>query len=133
MRKTYLPASPAAAAPALGEHLRSLREAAGLTLRQVADRCGESKGCGISNGYLSLLERGRVQAPNPHVLHALAACYGTDYAELLRQAGYPLPGPGGGGAPPPIVFAGAERLTPEDREEIQEIITLKLRRRRQPR
>jgi len=110
----------------LGSYLRSLREVAGLTLRQVQERCGLA-GCGVTNGYLSHLETGKVKAPNPNILRQLADCYGTDYLELMRRAGYPVPAPENGCNH--TVFAGAERLTPEDREEIQAIIALKLRRR----
>jgi len=108
----------------LGGYLRSLREAAGITLREVTARCG------VSNGYVSLLEHDRVHGPSPKILHTLACCYGADYAELLRRAGYPVPGDEGATPRPTVVFAGADRLTPDEREEIQQIIALKLRRRR---
>jgi transcriptional regulator with XRE-family HTH domain len=113
----------------LGEYLRALRRAAGLTLRQVQGKCALGERCGVSNGYLSLLEHDHVKAPNPNVLFTLAECYGADYAGLLRRAGYPLPTQDGNETPT-IIFAGAEQLTAEEREEIQEIIALKLRRRR---
>lgn len=115
------------AAPSLGPYLRSLREAAGLTLRQVQERCGLG-GRGVTNGYLSHLETGKVKAPNPNILHQLADCYGADYLELMRRTGYPVPAlPDGCNH---VLFAGAERLAPADRAEIQAIITLKLRRQR---
>ena len=119
-----------APAETLGSYLRPLRDAAGLTLRDVQGRCAVSARCGVSNGYLSLLEHDRIKAPNPNVLHTLAECYGADYAELMRRAGYPLPNQPGDGVAAPVVFPGAEQLSPEDREEIQAIIALKLRRRR---
>ena len=112
------------AGASLGAYLRALRRAAGVTLREVTARCG------VSNGYVSLLEHDRVREPSPKVLHTLACCYGADYAELLRRAGYPVPGEAGTAPPPSVAFAGAERLTPEERDEIQEIIAMKLRRRR---
>ena len=120
----------AAEGASLGPYLRALRAATGLTLRQVEGRCKLPERCGVSNAYLSQLERGRVREPSPRVLWALAECYGADYAELLRLAGYPLPPTADGAARAAVVFAGAERLTAEEREEIQAIITLKLRRRR---
>jgi len=113
----------------LGAYLRALREAAGLTLRDVAARCAVSERCGVSNGYLSLLEQDKVRAPSPNVLWTLADCYGVDYAELLGRAGYPVPVLGDG-ACRHVALVGAERLTPEDREEIEAVIALKLRRRR---
>jgi transcriptional regulator with XRE-family HTH domain len=105
--------------PTLGTYLRIAREEAGLTLRQVEARTD------ISNGYLSLLEHDRVKEPSPRVLWALAECYAADYAELMRRAGYHLPE---ADARPAVVFPGAERLTEDQRDEIQAIITLKLQR-----
>ena len=113
---------------ALGPYLRSLRETAGLTLRQVQERCDRS-GSRMTNGYLSLLETGKVRAPNPNFLRTLADCYGADYLELMRRAGYPVPAPSNGGCDH-VVFAGAEHLSEDERAEIQDIIALKLRRRR---
>ena len=106
----------------LGGHLRLLRRLAGLTLRAVEAYCG------ISNAYLSQVERDRVKRPSTDVLRALASCYGADYTDLLRRAGHLLPPDGS--ALPPVTFVGAEQLTEDERAEIQEIIALKLRRRR---
>jgi len=102
----------------LGAYLRALRAAAGITLREVHGRCG------VSNGYLSLLEHDRIREPSPHVLHALAGCYEADYADLMRRAGYPMPD-----RQETVAFAGADRLTPDEQAEVQAIIALKLRRR----
>ena len=109
-----------------GAFLRALREDAGLTLREVETRCG------VSNGYLSLLEHDRVKEPSPRVLYALARCFGVGYLELMERAGYPVPPSEERGRPPAgppgAVFRGAERLSPDDREEIRQLIRLKLRR-----
>jgi HTH-type transcriptional regulator, competence development regulator len=109
-----------------GAFLRALREDAGLTLREAEARCG------VSNGYLSLLEHDRVKEPSPRVLYALSRCFGVGYLELMERAGYPVPTPEERGRPAPgppgAVFRGAERLSPDDREEIRELIRLKLRR-----
>jgi len=107
-------------AETLGPYLRTLRRQAGLSLRDI------ESGSGISNAYLSQLERDRVKEPSPRVLWALANCYRADYLDLLRRAGIPVPS-----ARPSVVFAGAELLTPAERAEIQEIIALKLRLRRE--
>lgn len=109
----------------LGAYLKSLREIAGFSLRDVE---GLTE---ISNGYLSLLEHDRIKSPSPNVLAALAKCYGTDYGALMQLAGYPVPG-----TPQPLpqgttFFHGADQLTSAEREEIQEIIALKLRLRRE--
>ena len=105
-------------ADTLGSYLRGLREQARLTLRDV------EAGSGISNAYLSQLERDGVKEPSPRVLWAIAECYQADYLDLLRRAGHPVPSTG-----PAVAFAGAERLTPDERQEIKEIIALKPRRR----
>jgi transcriptional regulator with XRE-family HTH domain len=71
---------------ALGEELRRLRELAGqgkrLSLRDIESRTG------ISNEYLSQLERGVAARPGPDVLQKLAQCYGVPYESLLVAAGY---------------------------------------------
>ena len=116
------------AAERLGPYLRSLREAAGLSQRQVHEQ-SKRAGCSVTGGYVSQLEGGKVKAPNPNILRMLADCYAADYLELMRRAGYPVPVPPDGGCHH-IVFAAAEQLTEDERVEIQDIITLKLRRRR---
>ncbi|QIS40548.1 helix-turn-helix transcriptional regulator (plasmid) [Clavibacter capsici] len=69
----------------LGDHLRSTRRTAGLTLRDVE---AETK---ISNGYLSQIESNRVTSPSPNMLHKLASVYGLDYTDLLVRAGHHVP------------------------------------------
>jgi len=68
--------------PRLGPYLRSLREARGLTLREVEEACG------VSNAYLSQLETGKITKPSPHVLHKVASVYGAPYEVLMEKAGY---------------------------------------------
>ncbi len=63
-----------------GDRIRQLRQEAGLTQWDVADRTG------VSNTYISALESGRKPAP-PHVIvTALAACFQTDEAALWKVA-----------------------------------------------
>jgi transcriptional regulator with XRE-family HTH domain len=112
----------------LGPYLRTLRKAAALTVRQVQEECVR-RGWGVTNGYVSHLELGKVKYPNPNILRTLADCYGADYLELMRRAGYPVPAPSDGGCDH-VVFAGAEHLSEDERADVQDIITLKLRRRR---
>ena len=102
----------------LGSHLRVLRRQAGLTLRAL------EAGTGLSNAYLSQLERDHIKEPSPRVLWAIAECYGADYLDLMRRAGHPMP------SASHVIFAGAERLSPDERDEVQEFIVMKLRRRR---
>jgi transcriptional regulator with XRE-family HTH domain len=71
--------------PSLGTYLRSLRDANGMTLREVEDKTG------ISNAFLSQIESGKVKRPSPVMLHKLAETYGVPYEALMDQAGYPVP------------------------------------------
>jgi transcriptional regulator with XRE-family HTH domain len=43
---------------------------------------------GISNAYVSQLERGQATGPSPHKLYKLAEFYDTSYEALMRAAGY---------------------------------------------
>jgi transcriptional regulator with XRE-family HTH domain len=66
----------------LGEELRRLREACGLTLAEVVARIG------ISESYLSRFEKGR-RVPSPEDVSALLVIYGVrgeDRSELLALA-----------------------------------------------
>ena len=69
---------------ALATRLRALREARGLLQREVA------RAAGVTQAYVSHLERGRVGA-SPATLRRLAAVLGVDPDELLRLAGYEEP------------------------------------------
>lgn len=72
----------------LGEELRRLREACGLTLTEVVSRIG------ISESYLSRIENGR-RVPNPEDVAALLVIYGVtgeqrlDLLALAKKAGQP--------------------------------------------
>lgn len=68
--------------PALGDRLRALREAQGLSLREVAARAG------INHGYLSQLERNEVAEPAPSMLHKVAKGYDVPFPVLMQWAGY---------------------------------------------
>jgi len=71
-------------ASTLGEELARLRQVKGrtLSLREVERQTG------ISNEYLSQLERGVATKPAPDVLQKLAKFYGAPYEALLIAAGY---------------------------------------------
>lgn len=69
----------------LGDLLRKTRDEHGWTLRNVQEATG------ISNGYLSLIEKGKVKAPSPAYLESLAGHYGLVYEHLMELAGYPAP------------------------------------------
>jgi transcriptional regulator with XRE-family HTH domain len=65
---------------ALGAIIRARRSAAGLSLRDLADRTS------ISNAYLSQIERG-LHEPSLSVLRAVADALGLPLALLLERAG----------------------------------------------
>ena len=65
--------------------LADARKRKGLTLRSVQTLVG------VSNAYISQLERGNVHAPSPHVLFKLSRLYKVSYWTLMKDAGYPLP------------------------------------------
>ena len=65
----------------LGAIIREQRELAALPMRQLA------KSVGISNPYLSQIERG-LRAPSEAVVEALAASLDLSVDELYRRAGY---------------------------------------------
>ena len=67
-----------------GAHLTRLREAAGLSLRQVEEATEKE----VSNAYLSQLENNKIAKPSPNVLHTLARVYNTSYEDLMKRAGY---------------------------------------------
>jgi HTH-type transcriptional regulator, competence development regulator len=66
----------------LSRLLKSIRKVNGASLRAVEEATG------ISNAYLSQLERGDAQKPSPDKLHALAEFYNVPYTDLMRAAGY---------------------------------------------
>jgi transcriptional regulator with XRE-family HTH domain len=64
------PLTPSSRGP-LGQYLWDLRQATGMTLREV-ETSSEGK---VSNGYLSQLETGVVKSASPGILYELAAVY----------------------------------------------------------
>lgn len=65
-----------------GSHLRRLRRAKGLSLKQVE---GAAQ---VSNAYLSQIERDIRKPPHPGILKRLARTYEVPVEELLDAAGY---------------------------------------------
>ncbi|MDO1449551.1 helix-turn-helix transcriptional regulator [Rhodocytophaga aerolata] len=68
-----------------GEYFKALREAKGLTLREV------ERATQVSNAYLSQLESGKIKQPSPINLHKLAQLYEVRYEVLMERVGYPIP------------------------------------------
>ncbi|MFQ4136303.1 helix-turn-helix domain-containing protein [Nodosilinea sp. PGN35] len=69
----------------LGPFLASTRQHKKLTLRAVEAKTG------ISNAYLSQLERGKIRSPSPVMLRKLSDLYDIPYSSVLELAGYPVP------------------------------------------
>ena len=65
-----------------GLYLRELRTNRKLSLHDV------EKACGVSNPYLSQLERGDRPSPSPEILKKLARAYQIPVRELFLKAGY---------------------------------------------
>src|SRR5689334_20071203 len=61
--------------------LREHREQAKLTLREVETATG------ISNGYLSLLESGKIRKPSAQVLYTLSKLYSTPFEQMCLETG----------------------------------------------
>ncbi len=74
---------------ALGAYLKAVRNALGMTLRDVESRTDKA----ITNGYLSQIEKGMIKQPSPNVLWQLGRVYQLEYFDLLRRAGHHLPAP----------------------------------------
>ena len=66
----------------LGKTLAEARKLRGWSLREVEDRTK------ISNGYLSLMEQGKIKEPSPNMLMKLAEVYDIGYPKLMELAGY---------------------------------------------
>lgn len=65
----------------LGEYIRKLRLASGLSLRAVASASG------ISPTYLSLIELGKTKVPTTDRLEKIAKAIDVDSDELVFRAG----------------------------------------------
>jgi transcriptional regulator with XRE-family HTH domain len=101
----------------LGALIREQRELAALPMRQLA------KSVGISNPYLSQIERG-LRAPSDAVLEALAASLDLSVEELYRRAGYVELAPSDDDASQSDLadaIATAPELTPAQRRAMAEI------------
>lgn len=66
----------------LSKELKNIRKLRKLSLREVEEKTG------ISNAYLSQLERGEAENPTPQKLQKLAECYDVSYVDLMKAAGY---------------------------------------------
>ena len=71
----------------LGDELKKLREARGISLREVENKSG------ISNGYLTQLENNKIKEPSPNILYKISRVYNVPYSKLMKAAGYIVPAP----------------------------------------
>ncbi len=65
--------------PAIGRTIKASRDELGLSLNQLAD------GSGVSKGYLSQLENGNVARPSADALARIAEALGKPLHELLGE------------------------------------------------
>jgi transcriptional regulator with XRE-family HTH domain len=65
-----------------GSYMRRLRKSKGLTLKQVETQAR------VSNAYISQIERGLRNPPQPDILRRLARVYDVPHRELLIVAGH---------------------------------------------
>lgn len=65
-----------------GKLLRALRDASGLTGREVADRVS------ISSGYVTHLELGRTRNPSGTVLRGFSKVFGVSVEALIEASAY---------------------------------------------
>jgi transcriptional regulator with XRE-family HTH domain len=98
----------------LGALLSDLRNAKGLSLREVEEATGKA----VSNPYLSQLENGKIKKPSPNVLHRLAEVYVVPYESLMEKAGYLLPSEDGGRRRRRLAAFAIDDLTAEEEEEL---------------
>lgn len=99
---------------ALGELIRSQRQQAELTLRELAARTN------VSNPYLSQIERG-LHEPSVRVLKAIAGALNLSAESLLQQAGILEGADDDGPAAPPSVEDAVRadpKLSNEQREAL---------------
>lgn len=113
--------------PSLGSVLRQAREVHGLSSADAAQASA------ISSAYLSKLENDAVKRPSPHVLHQLGEALGMPYAELMRLAGYRVPGEAEARPTEAVNAALFADLTDDERDELLEYLAWYRARRRSAR
>ena len=114
-------------APAIGRLLKRTRQVRALSATEVA------RAAGISAAYLSKLENDAVKKPSPPVLHQLSEALAVPYAELMRLAGYPVPGEDEPAKVDTIAAALFADITEDERDELLEYLAWYRTRRGSPR
>lgn len=99
----------------LGEYLRQQREAAHLSLRQLAELAG------VSNPYLSQIERG-LRRPSAQVLQQLAKALRISAEQLYVRAGIVSPEEGSVGSVE-LAILGDPELTERQKQSLLDVYT----------
>ena len=68
-----------------GPQMKARRKALGFTLRDVE---AITEG-GVSNGYLSQLENGKIKSPSAHIVLMLCAAYAVSHEDAMAWLGTP--------------------------------------------
>lgn len=103
----------------LAAALKQVRSTRGWSLREAEDKTG------VSNGYLYLLEQGRIREPSPAMLKKLSEAYKIDYVHLMELAGYLEPSKKVGKAQDTVAFALSgtiQDLSTREKEEVRDFI-----------
>ncbi len=102
-----------------GAYIKSVRDALGLSLREVEERTGQM----VKNGYLSQIEKGLINRPSPAILYQLAEVYQVPYRELLIRVGHHPPNDSDVPQLPqglPLDLIGD--LTPDERQDLLDYV-----------
>lgn len=101
----------------IGPFVRRRREELGLSQTRLAELVGTSR------GYMSQIEAGRTQLPNPSLRRRLAEALGVRHLDLLIAAGELTSDEVPQAGPPPssgqALAAQIERLRPDDRRSVE--------------
>ena len=108
-----------------GPYLKRLREAKGLSLREV------EKATEVSNAYVSQLESEKIKQPSPIVLHKLARLYEVPYETLMEKVGYPVTAPSDVTAPGPATSHRLGNLSEDEETALLEYLAF-IRKQRKP-
>jgi transcriptional regulator with XRE-family HTH domain len=104
-------------APTLGVVLRRARDVRALSAVDAA------RAASISGAYLSKLENDAVKRPSPPVLLQLSEALAVPYSDLMRLAGYHVPGETNGHAAAAAVGKALfGDLSEEERDELLEYL-----------
>lgn len=68
-----------------GEEIKRIRKSKGISIRSLSERSG------VSHSYISQIENGNRDTPQPELIKKIAAGLGVDYFALMRIAGFMTP------------------------------------------